>query len=202
MTEKRRVDLPPLFILRHGETEWNREGRVQGRKDSPLTPKGRAQAAAQGRLLGQAVAGQSGLRALCSPLGRARATATIALRGLGLPLRLDDRLQEVSAGQWEGHLRPALYAEFGGPGGISSEFDLFLSAPEGERYEDLEARCRAFLADMRGPVVAVTHGVTSLMLRGLVLGLDRGGMAALERGQGCVYVLKNGTETCLSEAPA
>ena len=193
------MDRPPLFLLRHGETEWNAEGRVQGHRDSDLTALGRTQAAAQGRLLSRALEDVTGARILCSPLGRARATALIATRGIALPVRLDARLQEVSAGEWEGRTRKDLFAEFGGQGGIKTEFDLFLSAPGGERFEDLEARCADFLADMRGPTVAITHGVTSLVMRGLLLGLDRDGMAALPRGQGCIYHIENGHETCLSE---
>ncbi|WP_371224490.1 histidine phosphatase family protein [Roseovarius sp. 2305UL8-3] len=194
------MDLPKLIILRHGETAWNIEGRVQGRQDSALTETGRAQAATQGRLLQGLPEVKSGsVRVLCSPLGRARATATIALRGLPLAIKLNARLQEVSAGDWEGRTRDDLFAEFGGEGGITNEFDLFTSAPGGERYDDLEARCRAFLNDLSGPTVAITHGVTSLMLRGLACGLSRAAMEALPRGQGCLYVIDQGRETCVSE---
>ena len=193
---------PPIVILRHGETVWNLEQRIQGRRDSPLTARGRAQAGAQGRLLRALLPGYRGVHAWCSPTGRARATAMIALRGTGLVPKLDDRLQEVSAGDWEGRLRSALYAEFGGPGGIETEFDIFTRAPRGEDIEQLGARCRSFLAGLCDPAVVITHGFTCVMLRGLLLGLDQSGMAALERGQGCLYLLENGTETCLREDAA
>lgn len=197
------MDLPKLILLRHGETVWNTEGRVQGRKDSALTQKGRDQAAAQGRLL-QSIpeVKTGGFDILCSPLGRARATATIALRGIPIAMTLDVRLQEVSAGEWEGRTRDDLFAQFGGEGGISNEFDLFTSAPGGERFDELEMRCTAFLNDLSGPTVVITHGVTSLMLRGLACGLARDEMEALPRGQGCLYVIEQGSETCLSEPAA
>ncbi len=103
------MDLPKLIILRHGETVWNTEGRVQGRQDSALTQTGRAQAAAQGRLLQDLPEVKTcAFRILCSPLGRARATATIALRGLPMAIKLDARLQEVSAGDWEGRTREVM----------------------------------------------------------------------------------------------
>lgn len=191
--------VPPVILLRHGETVWNVEGRVQGRMDSALTETGRAQAAAQGRLLGPVLAEYPDASVLCSPLGRTRATATIVLRGQSKALRLDARLSEVCAGEWEGRLRPEIYAEFSDALGIGDEFSLFLSAPGGERFDDLRARCQSFLDDLRGSAVVITHGVTGLMLRGLIRGLSRDEMASQERGQGCLYLLENGVETVLRE---
>jgi probable phosphoglycerate mutase len=196
------MSMPPMILLRHGETIWNVEGRVQGRHDSALTPTGRTQAAAQGRLLRPLLKRFPDAPVLCSPLGRARATATIALRGLGRAIRLDTRLSEVCAGEWEGLLRSDIYADFGETLGVRDEFSLFLSAPGGERFDDLHARCQSFLDDLRGPCVVITHGVTSLMLRGLVCGLSREEMPAQERGQGCLYLLENGTKTVLREEEA
>ena len=69
---------PPLYILRHGETEWNALERLQGHHDSPLTPLGQAQAAAQHQIL----AGEDlrGYTALSSPQARALQTAEIAMK--------------------------------------------------------------------------------------------------------------------------
>lgn len=196
------MTVPLLFILRHGETEWNVSGKVQGSRDSALTENGRAQAAAQGRLLQTVMQQTPGARIMCSPLGRARATATIALRGTGKAMVLDARLREVSAGAWEGRTRAAIHAEFAETAGLTTEFDLFTKAPGGESEAQLRARCQAFLDDLTGPTVAITHGVTSLMLRGLVQGMSREEMSALPRGQGCIYRLENGHETCLREEGA
>ena len=67
--------MPPLFLLRHGQTVWNREGRMQGRLDSPLTPLGQVQAARQGAILR---ANGVAFPARTSPRGRARTTAALA----------------------------------------------------------------------------------------------------------------------------
>lgn len=193
------MNLPLLLILRHGETEWNVKKRVQGRKDSPLTNKGRAQAAAQGRLLQPLMQEHPSAKIICSPLGRTRATATIALRGISKAITLDARLQEVSAGDWEGLLRPDIYDRFKQKLGLNNEFDLFTKAPGGETEEQLRTRCQAFLDDMRGPTVVITHGITSLMLRGLAQGMAYDDMVMQSREQGCIYFVENGVETCLRE---
>ncbi|QBX99987.1 hypothetical protein E2K80_03915 [Rhodophyticola sp. CCM32] len=68
----------PIYILRHGETLWNIDRRLQGRLDAPLTDKGRAQAAAQGQVVADLLQTHPDLKIYCSPQGRARATWEIA----------------------------------------------------------------------------------------------------------------------------
>ncbi|SLN44362.1 Putative phosphoserine phosphatase 2 [Aquimixticola soesokkakensis] len=194
-------DLPPLYILRHGQTRWNVEGRMQGRKDSALTDLGRAQAAAQRDLLAPILAQHADIACFSSPLGRAATTAQIALAGR--KVRLDPRIAEVSVGPWEGRLRAEVLAE-GLPAlagarvrpsaSESAMFDLFLSAPEGEGFEATKARCKDFLAALQQPAVIVSHGVISAVLRGLACGLSRAGMARLAHHQGCVVEIIAGRE--------
>ncbi|WP_082954352.1 histidine phosphatase family protein [Acidihalobacter prosperus] len=90
--------LARLLLVRHGQTEWNRDGRYQGRSDTVLSPLGHEQAHALGTRLED-----SGARALISsPLRRARDTAAPIARRLGLELAVDERLCELSYGEWEG----------------------------------------------------------------------------------------------------
>ena len=96
-------DIPALLILRHGETEWNRAGRMQGALDSPLTETGRAQARRQGVIL--RAFGIEGWRWVASPQGRAAQTAAIAAQGLDLEIATDDRLKEIGIGDWTGATR-------------------------------------------------------------------------------------------------
>ena len=103
-----------IYMIRHGQTAWNAEGRLQGQKDIPLNYTGRAQAAGNGHalkaLLGAAV---SDFDFVASPLGRTRETMEILRRAMGLdPLayRTDKRLVEVSFGDWEGHTLEELMA--------------------------------------------------------------------------------------------
>jgi broad specificity phosphatase PhoE len=92
-----------IFLVRHGETEWNLARRYQGWGDSPPTGRGIAQAEAVGRGL-RALPEAEGVRIVASPLGRARRTAELiqATRGDATPIRLDERLKEVSIGAWDG----------------------------------------------------------------------------------------------------
>lgn len=188
--------MPDLLILRHGETEWNLAGRMQGALDSPLTERGRAQAAAQGRLLAQF--GIDGWTAWSSPQGRARSTAEIAL-GTSARLRFDSRLVEIGMGQWTGLQRTQIATEV--PHLFESDTDLtwYDHAPEGEGLQALYTRTGAFLDTLSGPAVIVTHGITSRMLRCHALGRGPDAFADLPGGQGVVYHLSGAVQTCLSE---
>src|SRR6185437_12853306 len=81
-----------IYLVRHGETAFYRERRIQGHVDSPLTELGLRQARAVGRLLRDLIRDPAGWRVISSPLGRAKATADIVAAKLGgLPVELDDR---------------------------------------------------------------------------------------------------------------
>jgi broad specificity phosphatase PhoE len=87
-----------LFLVRHGETDWNADGRLQGQTDRPLSDFGRRQA----KQLAEELADE-GLEAIySSDLARARETAEIAGERLGLPVVLDPDLREKDWGTWEG----------------------------------------------------------------------------------------------------
>lgn len=184
-----------LLILRHGETEWNRAGRMQGALDSPLTGRGRDQARRQGAILRQA--GLDRLPVYVSPQGRAVSTARLALPAAH-PVE-DARLAEVAMGDWQG-LTLAEIAR-GWPGALADPhpFAWKFAAPRGERLEALVARLAAFVADRPGPAIVVTHGVTSQVLRGLLLGLDLAGMATLAAPQGVVWRIAGGRQEALED---
>ncbi|WP_204114006.1 histidine phosphatase family protein [Shimia biformata] len=181
-------DLPPIWFLRHGQTEWNVEGRIQGRLDSPLTDEGLAQAHTQRDILAPHLTGfvASGGRAFVSPQGRAQHTARIALGGIDLIT--DPRIAEIDSGDWEGQLKRDVAA----PG---ADLDIYTAAQGGEGYDGLVARVTSFLSDLTGPTIIVSHGMLGQVLRGTVCGLGRDGMARLSNHQGVVYLLENGRET-------
>ncbi|MFG5380198.1 histidine phosphatase family protein [Yoonia sp. R2-816] len=182
---------PELYVLRHGETEWNAENRMQGELNSPLTPKGEMDAARQGEILQWR--DLTGFIFLTSPQGRAVQTAGIALARVARHVRTDDRLREIGVGDWSGLLRDGLPTPEA-PDPFLAQYDI---APNGEGFARLEARCRAFLADLDGPAVLVTHGITSRMIRSLVTRDPALTVSALSGGQGCVYHLKDGVQTLL-----
>ena len=187
---------PDLYVLRHGETVWNAESRQQGQLDSPLTDKGRAQASAQGAILRDAGLAETDIACLTSPLGRASATAEIALAGIGRVATTDDRLMEISFGQWEGLTATEICAGWPGTEELDP-WDWHFAAPRGESLASLTERLTAFLDHLTGPAVIVTHGITSRALRGLWLGLGSDGMAQIGGGQGVVYHLSAGRQVRL-----
>ena len=182
---------PELYILRHGETEWNAENRMQGELNSPLTPKGEMNAAHQGKILTRCDLGE--FTFISSPQGRAFQTAGIALSRLADRVCTDDRLREIGVGDWSGRLRDELPK----PEGKDPFMAQYEVAPNGEGFARLEARCRAFLGDLTGPAVLVTHGITSRMIRSIVIGEGAHAIYTVHGGQGCVYHLKDGVQKLL-----
>ncbi|MBF9041903.1 histidine phosphatase family protein [Rhodobacterales bacterium HKCCE4037] len=192
-----RPDLPPLYILRHGETEWNLADRMQGWHDSPLTATGRAQAAAQGRLLRDRL--PDGCTIHCSPSGRAVETLKIALGALAGEATFDDRLREVNVGEWVGRTPTDIAAEHDF---VDPETDRHMwkfYAPGGETLAEMTERCRAVLMELAGPCVLVTHGVTSRLLRCLALGMPPAALGSVPGGQGVVHLIENGSAKILHE---
>ncbi|MCM2561325.1 histidine phosphatase family protein [Lutimaribacter sp. EGI FJ00015] len=184
--------LPPLYLLRHGQTDWNRDRRIQGQLESDLTEAGRAHAARQGQILAELDL-PAEVEAWCSPQRRTRQTAEIALPCAGLVPRFDDRLKEVFLGDWEGRYYADLAENDPEGFGGKSVFELCMSGP-GETADDLFVRLRAFLNDLTGPAVIVSHGVSLTVLRGLVLEVGMPEMEAMSRAQGEVWELRGGRE--------
>jgi broad specificity phosphatase PhoE len=191
------MHVPELWVLRHGETTWNVEARLQGHLDSPLTPLGEAQAEAQGRIMARVLTGA--VEVLVSPSGRAWRTAEIALGGRGLPLRAEPRLMEIGLGAWQGQLVSELVLPQPRLNGQTDPHLWKFDAPDGESLPQMVERVRAVLADLSGPTVLVTHGVTSRLLRCTALGLAPERISELPGGQGVVHHLKDGRATLLSD---
>ena len=138
---------PELYFVRHGETDWNAEGRYQGSKDIPLNARGRGQAALNGELL-KMLLDRAGRVATdfswyVSPLGRTRETMDLVRKGAGEPLpdvTIDPRLIEISFGIYEGRLHTELAAgEMAIAGERDASFWHFRPA-EGESYDDVATR--------------------------------------------------------------
>jgi probable phosphoglycerate mutase len=191
---------PLLYYVRHGETDWNVEGRLQGQRDIKINPRGRAQARHCGEILRDLLARDSAdpaqLDFVSSPLGRARETMDLLRLTLGLDptaYGVDARLAEVAFGSWEGFtsagLRthsPEAYAE--------RESDKWaFTPPGGESYATMSMRVRDWYDTLARDTVAVAHGGT---LRGLVVQL---GLASwddapfLDVSQGVVYAIRPGS---------
>jgi broad specificity phosphatase PhoE len=140
-----------IAFVRHGETIVNREGRLQGRSDAPLSEIGAAQAAA----LGAGLASSPVTRVLSSPLHRARATAEAIAGPHGLEVESEERLIEIDYGEWDD--RPLRDV----PADAWTEWrsDSNFAPPGGERLTDVSARVQSFIGEMATDdlVVAVSH---------------------------------------------
>lgn len=185
-----------IYLVRHGETAFNAEGRMQGQQDSPLTPEGEAQARQMGLRL-RALKDQHGgeWRIIASPLGRTRATATLIAEALGLTADpvLDDRLIEVGFGSWEGLTRTEIARRHPETAGLKG---LFLACPDGEPYAQVAARMAAFLAehDQADGVhrVVVSHGGSGRVMRGVYGKLPVESLPGLEAPQDAFFRLAEG----------
>jgi broad specificity phosphatase PhoE len=180
-----------IFLVRHGETEWNRARRYQGWSDSPLTARGIAQAEAIGQRL-RALPETAAAEIVASPTGRARRTAEIIAQCLGrtAPLRFDERLREISLGAWDGLNRAEIRSRMGEK---FAEFEWYFLTPDGESYDGFAARIAGWLKEPRdGPVIAVSHGVVTRVLRGLYAGLPRAAALRLPVPQDRIFRLAGG----------
>jgi probable phosphoglycerate mutase len=187
-----------IFLVRHGETEWNRARRYQGWLDSPLTPTGIAQAEAIGRRL-HTLPEAAGADIVASPLGRAGHTAGIIAECLADDRRrqpligCDNRLREISLGSWDGLDKRAIKRRdpdmFAGDG----RWTWYFRTPDGETYDCFAARIASWLAD-RGdrPVIVVCHGVVTRVLRGLYAGMPREAALRLPVPQDRIFRLAAG----------
>lgn len=162
-----------LYFVRHGQTDWNAEGRVQGRLESDLTPKGEAQA----RATAERVAAFGVDAIVASPLRRARQSAEILADVTGLPVRYDERLVEWDAGEWSGHLYAELVERWPHEWGAWTDDPWTVAAPGGETFEDLVTRGRPALDEVLASDVARTalvfHGFIGRALLADLIGLSR-----------------------------
>jgi broad specificity phosphatase PhoE len=184
-----------IYLCRHGETEFNRQHRLQGRMESELTPLGIRQAAAMADLLRDLITRNLPVRwrVISSPLLRARATANIIASRLGFSVELDERLVEISVGQWEGRLRADLARDHPE---IAQDPEWLFRAPGGETYEQVSRRVSEWLTEQSDELdrrlIVVSHGVTGRLLRGVYAGLDRSLAIRQDVPQDAIYRLSDG----------
>jgi broad specificity phosphatase PhoE len=181
------------YILRHGQTDWNAEWRLQGQQDIPLNETGRQQARDNGRRLKALAGNLDGHDFVASPLGRARETMELARGSAGLdPLayRIDERLKEICFGDWEGFTGreikktdPERHRER-----QLKKWDFVPPGDLAESYEILSWRVGSWLKSLDRPTVAVCHGGVIRCIFKLVGGVSREDAAQLDIPQDRVLV--------------
>ena len=190
---------PPFFLIRHGETDWNREGRLQGQRDIPLNPLGRDQAAGAGRALLRSLRvrdlAPAASRYIASPLRRARDTMERVRQAVGLDAaayEIDARLQELSFGEWEGCTWPDVKALAPLPVRERKRDKWAFVPPGGESYAQLADRLRPWVETICTNDVVVAHGGVARALMYLVTGADRAQVPDADIRQGRVLVFESG----------
>ncbi len=185
---------PLFYFVRHGETDWNSERRLQGQLDIPLNDVGRRQSAQCGITLRGLIAGCGKTPAdfafISSPLSRARETMEILRSGLGLPRKgyaIEPRLAELSFGRWEGLTYAEVRALDQRALAVRERDKWSFTTPEGESYAQLLVRVREWHAGAEGDIIVAAHGGVARVLM-VLFGVRTTQDAPLgDVGQGVVY---------------
>lgn len=161
-----------VIMLRHGETLWNREQRMQGQADVGLSELGRRQAAAAA----QALAGERLETIWASPLQRAADTARTVAEVHQMDVHLDARLTEINIGDWAGRTWADVCREYPGQAQRIRRGEDFRRSATGETAEEMAQRGKAVLSEIvathpTGTVLVVTHGLFTRVVVGHLLGL-------------------------------
>ena len=186
-----------LIFIRHGETDWNVEGRLQGQHDIPLNGRGRDQAANAGREARKHIAreGLTDLRFVASPLTRTRDTMELARGAMGLDPKdygLDDLLMELSFGRWEGLIWPEVKALDPLAAQAREGNKWLFQPPGGESYAMLSDRLRPWLATVTCDTVVVSHGGVARVLMAMIGGVSTADAPLMDIHQGRVLIFQDG----------
>jgi len=190
--------MPPLvYVVRHGETDWNVEYRLQGQADIDLNATGRRQAAENGRRLAALISDPAAFDFVASPMLRTRHTMELARAAMGLDpqaYRTDPRLVEMNFGDWQGFTFAELEARY--PGTTRErqldKWDFVPPGPDSESYEMLLVRVRPFFEALSHDTVCVTHGGVIRALFRLFGGLTKDEAATVDTPQDKVLRISNG----------
>lgn len=189
-----------IIFVRHGQTAYNAENRLQGQRDVPLNGKGREQACAVGRFLrarfSDEIARLEASGAFwASPLSRARQTMALIREAIGLPaapVHIDARLMELTFGDWEGLTWNEVVAR--DPAGAQArDADKWrFRPPHGESYADLVERVRPWLEERRGDALVVAHGGVARAFMAVLAGVPPLTAANADIWQGRALIFERG----------
>ena len=193
---------PLVYFVRHGQTSWNAEGRLQGQADTDINENGRQQATRNGELLRGLIANPADFDFVASPLRRTRKTMERVRRAMGLDpqgYRVDPRLKELHFGDWQGSTYTELEVSDPGSSARRSK-DKWNFVPPGqlaESYQMLLERVRPFVEQIDRQTVCVTHGGVIRTLFRMIEHVPERACARLEVPQDTVLKYENGSLTWL-----
>ena len=191
--------MPVLYYVRHGETDSNMQGRLQGRRDTSLNARGRQQAAECGVLLRDLFARDhrqaQDFKYVSSPLKRARETMEILRATLGLQVHdyeIDVRLIEIAYGEWEGLTLQEIEMRNASVLSARERDKWDFAPPGGESYRELADRIGSWYNSLTADTVIAAHGggVRALMAISNIVSEEEATHAQI--AQGVVYVFANG----------
>ena len=160
-----------VYLLRHGQTEWNLEGRLQGHLNSSLTDLGKIQAKTCGQVLKNHL-NDSPIKLIASPLGRCIETAQIVASALGVSvIEKDSRLKEICFGRWEGMNRHEIQESDGAAFRARKADRWNVPAPEGESYRDVAVRVMSWLSELPDERISKEVGRAGLFVSCFFFGL-------------------------------
>ncbi|RBP14432.1 putative phosphoglycerate mutase [Roseiarcus fermentans] len=189
-----------LIFVRHGETPYNAENRLQGQRDIPLGQRGRDQARSLGRTLRARIGPiidrlEAEAAFVASPLERTRETMELARDAMALDparYRLDPRLKELTFGDWEGLTWPEVQAR-DPKGAAARRADKWnFAPPNGESYAMLATRIGAWLDTLTADAFVVSHGGVARALMALIAGVPAAAAADTPVVQGRALVFERG----------
>ncbi|MGL1920792.1 MAG: histidine phosphatase family protein [Hyphomicrobiales bacterium] len=192
------MQYPKIYLMRHGQTEWNVERRMQGQLNSPLTAKGEAQAVKMGQILAREVTDPQNYAMFTSPLGRTLQTSELVAQNFAFAPTKDDLLMEVFAGSWGGQLRADIIEQNQELLGGARTIPIMCCSPDGETHEALIARGKKWLDSLTGQCIVVSHGQIGFIIRALYTGVSYEEIFTKGDSQDGVYLLEKGKESFLT----
>lgn len=183
-----------IYLVRHGETEWNREEKIQGQADLPLNKKGLEQAL----VLAEKLSDISFDAVFCSSLKRARQTARIIKRERLVPLVEDSRLMEIGFGNYEGRKIEEILKNSEDPiYKFFKEPAHYIPPETAESFQDVEKRVKEFFSQVIFPlkgkcetILIVAHGAVNRLLVNPLLGISMNRFWSSKIENCSVYVLE------------
>ena len=195
------MNLPTIYLLRHGQTVWNEEGRYQGQLDSPLTVKGEVQAQANALKLSKYIDIKE-VKFFSSPLGRARQTAEIIAKFNALEsskIIFEQDIQEINYGIFEGKTKEYCQKEYAKEF-LEREANKYTYVLDGgESYAQVLERLKRWLSSVEHEevIVVVAHEMINRALRGLYCNMSIDKMLKLRQANDVLMKLENFSETIL-----
>lgn len=185
-----------IYLLRHGETVFNTQGRYQGELDSSLTAKGIEQVMHISKLLKMVINDPNEWEIISSPLGRAMQSTKIICEILKYDIDrviTDNRLREVSVGDWAGLTTSEIKESWPELIKNTDHYNWYFNSPNGESYDSVKARVTDWLESIKNKekAIAISHGLTGRIVRGVYQSIEKNQALKLEVSQHTFFKLAN-----------